>query len=311
MLEIRRIELRASEGVVDGVAVRYGDIAVVNGQPERFLPASLLPAAPSLRFMHDDTAVLAETVKLIATPEAMKFEARIADPYRQPLEGLIASGLIGGASIGFRALEERMTDGVREISLARLEEISLVDRGAYPQSNGLQMRRADDSAAMGRLEYRQSDSLIRGVIQLGVPGIVSLARRRRLLLPREADISFADNVFLLDGYSYENALASTGAGSLNVRRVRDTIAFETVTRALARTPALRTAQAKMRAGLLNGVVPGLQRIESETRTEDIDGVSWTTEVIKKAGVCELNTTARSGSGYSGSLSGGRRRGRGR
>lgn len=313
MLETRRIELRAAaDGLVEGVAVRYGDIAVINGQPERFLPASLLPDAPELRFMHDDKTVLAETVKLIATPAQMDFEARIAEPYREPLRGLIASGLLNGASIGFRALSERMAGGVREIALARLEEISLVDIPAYPASHGLAIRRADDSAIMGAVEYRQQAGVIAGSIALGVAGIVSLQRRRKLMIPKDIELEFdPTGIFLYDGYDQSRPLASSAsdAGSLTVRRTADAIVFATVARKLANTTVLREVRQKIRSGLMQGAVPGLGVKDSDSHV-DADG--FTVEVPRKAVLCHFNLTARRGDGYSGRLSSsGRRRRRGR
>lgn len=317
-IEMRRgIELRArDDGSVEGTVVKYGDIAIVHGQPERFEPGSLVMKAPAL-FYHHRGQKIASEVALIDTAAALDFRAQLDPRFVQPIRQSIQAGLLTGASIEFRALKERLEAGVRVIERATIEGLALVDVPAYPGSSGLQMRRVDDTAAFGQLEYRQATGVIAGRILLGVPGITSLARKKKLMIAKDADIMMADDIFLLDGYDYGKAIASTKAGSLEVVRKAGEIAFRTVNRKLARTPALRELRAKMRAGLVNGVVPGVQRPDNVIRLQggsitlpefkqaiayteiDEDGFEVTT--LRQTALCELNTTARSGDDYSGSV----------
>ena len=298
--ETRRVsELRASEsGVVEGVVVKYGDIAVVQGQPERFERGSVVLNAPALNFMHDGRQQIADRVELTDTPDALEFRAQLDSRYAQPIRQLIQGGLLRGASLEFRALQQRLEAGVRVIELARIEGLALVDLPAYPKSEGLQMRRADDTAAFGRIEYRQATGAITGKILFGVAGIVSLARRRKLLIPPDATIDFDDDIFIYDGYDQSRPIASSQAGSLSVRRTADALAFSTVGRRLAKTRVTRDVLEKIRAGLLKGVVPGLGVRASDTHT-DKDG--FTVEVVTDGIWCHGNLVARTGEGYSGQL----------
>ena len=73
------------------------------------------------------------------SPEALRFEAPI-NPGARGDQALadIAGGLLGGASLGFRAAyggERRSADGIREISRARLLDVALVDRPSYRGSS--------------------------------------------------------------------------------------------------------------------------------------------------------------------------------
>ena len=94
--------------------------------------------------------------------------------------------------------------------------------------------------------------------------------------------------------------SDAGAGSLEVVLLDDAIRF--ATRNLARTAVISEVRKTIRAGLLNGIVPGLLRIEADTR-KDADG--GTTKIIRKARLCELNLVARHGLGPD--RAGGRRR----
>ena len=308
-METRPIEIRASdniEGLVEGRVVRYGDTANVDGQPERFERGSLALSNPRLNFMHDRAVELAPSVALIDSAEECNFEARLADQYRDTVRGLMSSGIISGASMEFRPLEERMEAGVRVISLARLESIALVDIPAYRDS-AIAMRRADDTAQMGQVEYRQASGEIAGRILLGVAGIISLRRKRKLLIPKDAEIEFdPTGIYLYDGYDQSRPLASStpDAGSLQVRRTAEALIFTTIARKLAKTRVLQEVRQKIRGGLMRGAVPGLGIKDSDSYVDD-DG--FTVEVARKSTLCHFNLSSRTGDGYSGSVRGGRRR----
>ena len=291
----RHIEIRADDDVIRGVAIKYGDIARTS-PPERFAPGSVVIDDPILNLQHDRNKPIARMgagLTFDDSPEELRFEARLPDTfYARLAREQIAVGLLRGASVEFYPEVTAQVDGVVEVRRARLRGLALVDRPAYPASQ----LRADGYDA-SNLQLR-AGGVIQGAIQLGVAGITSLAHRRKLLIPRDADIGFADNIFLLDGYDYARSLANTAAGALVVTKSPEALLFHTVGRRLARTPILRETIAKMRGGLLSGAVPGLQRLDTERYTDD-DGFEVT--VVKRGGLCEINLVARAGQDYAGAL----------
>ena len=140
--EIRYTELRAEgERRLSGVAVKYGDIAVLPFGRERFEVRAfgdLGQADVILNTMHDRRRPLARSgsgLTLLDTKQALEVRAELpntreADDVLQLVETRVYRGL----SIEFKATRERMVSGVRTIQAARLTGIAICDRPAYPQS---------------------------------------------------------------------------------------------------------------------------------------------------------------------------------
>ena len=318
-METRRIEMRASDtddGLVSGTIVVYHDEAITREGRERFLPGSLALSSPSLNWQHFDDKVIAPSVSLIDSPERLKYEARIDPQYRSFVKDGIQSGILGGSSMEFFPLQSRMVENVNEISLARIVGLAVVQTPAYPRSSGLSYRAAEgfaDGSAQfpSQLECRQATNAISGFVELGVAGIVSLARRKKVLIPKDIDLTFdPTGIFLYDGFDPSKPLASSdpASRSLTVTRTADLLTFTTMPRRLPRTTVLQEVRQKVRGGLMQGVVAGLG-ITDSTEYKDSDG--FTVIVPQgKTTLCHFNLTSRRGAGYSGSLGGGRRRRRG-
>ena len=142
MQEFRYTELRAEgERQLSGVAVKYGDIAVLPFGKERFEVRAfgdLGAADVILNTMHDRRRPLARSgagLTLTDGPEALEVRAQLpntreADDVLQLVETRVYRGL----SIEFAATRERMVGGVRSIQAARLTGIAICDRPAYPAS---------------------------------------------------------------------------------------------------------------------------------------------------------------------------------
>jgi len=132
-----------------------------------------------------------------------------------------------------------------------------------------------------------------GIIRLGVVATTSMQRQERQVIEPDA-LDVTGDVFLLLGYDYDQALARTGAGSLEVKATPAGIAWRTAGR-LARTAAMEETRTRARAGLLAGVVPGFV----ETDTVMRDGI----KVVRAGVLCEINLVGRpTGDGSTFSLS---------
>lgn len=149
----RYLELRQEEdGFVAGTVLPYNDEAVIAGGQlrERFLPGSVIFDDVLLTPMHNRgmNLPLARTggggLELIDTPDSLEMRAQIPDTASgRDTQLLIQRGVIRGLSAEFIPLKERIVNGVREISKARLYNIAFVPRPAY---RGSTLHRDDESA---------------------------------------------------------------------------------------------------------------------------------------------------------------------
>ena len=283
----RHVELRqAADGDgFSGTILRYGDEAKVYGSREQFIPGSIAYDDVILNLMHDRGQPVARTgtpfLEIRDSSDALTLTAKYPDTvYGTRAREMIEAGVLRGLSAEFIADDERWDGNRRVINRARLYGVGIVDRPAYAMST-------IDRELTVPLEYRQRG--LSAFIPFGVEFITSLAKRQKRIISRELEL--ADDIFLLDGYDYNRALASSLAGSLIINQTAEGIAFSAGARALRRSPTWTDVRKRLRAGLVNGVVPGMQIIESET-FEAPDG--YVIEDIKKAGLCEVNLTARIG-----------------
>lgn len=282
----RTVELRAENDGLSGVILNYNERAA--DRAESFMPGSVRFDDVILNLMHDRHQPVARTgtdfLTVADSPTSLTLLARYPDTvYGRRARELVDSGVLRGLSAEFIAEEERRDGGLRVITKARLYGVGIVDRPAYAGS-------VIHRDLVMPLEYRQGGA-ISAFIRYGVPFVVSLARRKKILIPDPLDL--ADDIFLLDGYDYNRALAATAAGSLSVRQSRQGLTISAASRALRKAPLWPEVRKRMRAGLINGVSPGIMRVASDTYT---DPQGFEVERITKGGICEVNLVARESAG---------------
>lgn len=153
---------------LEGIAVRYGDTATLEwGETERILAGcfgnSVNEQDVLLRFQHNRSMPLARTggggLTLRDTPTALLASAVLPQTATaHEALGLVNANVLRGVSVGFVPIEtRRAADGATEIVRARLTEIGLVDKPAYPDSVVAAKRAAFEArgiAASGRREVR-------------------------------------------------------------------------------------------------------------------------------------------------------------
>lgn len=151
MAELERVEwpgleLRLADTedgrTVSGIAVPYGEITEhAPFGAERFLPGSLKKTVNDRRAAknamkvfrsHQYDVPIGHVMTWDDQPEGLHVTVRLADTTagRAAAEEAHA-GTLDSFSIGFRAIKDRVTDGVREVVEAALHEISLVALPAY------------------------------------------------------------------------------------------------------------------------------------------------------------------------------------
>ena len=141
-----KAELRAEGGnsrVVTGVAVRYGDEARLGGFRERIKRGALeLPSAPANLTMQHDRAMPLGILEWQDDDDALRFRSELTEGPRQDQALLdVRAGLVRGASMEFKLLQERLVEHneekgpLYEILKAAVVRNSLVDDGAYPKSS--------------------------------------------------------------------------------------------------------------------------------------------------------------------------------
>jgi len=296
MLITRQAEFRAEADGLSGTILRYGDEATIGRVRERFEPGSIRFEDVILNIMHDRKQPVARTgtpyLTLQDGAERLEMSARYPDTiYGRRAQELVDAGILRGLSVEFIPVQERMQGGVRVISQAALHGVGLVDRPAYPQSTL-------NRDLVVPLQYRATSGLFAELL-FNAPFIVSLAQRRKLEVAGLLEL--AEDIFLLDGYDYNRALASSAAGSMHVERTARGLQFFAPTRALRAAPLWTEVRKRLRANLINGITPGIMRLDSE---EYVDDDGFTVERITRGAVCELNLVARRGAGF---VSTGRRR----
>ena len=141
-MEYRFLGMRQAGRVLSGTAIRYGDVARIGGQREKFLPGSFPGVEGSdilLNRQHLRERPLARSngggLTVSDSPQALSIRAELpqtADSNETLL--LVKSGVLRGLSIEFEALRESQENGTRVVSEAKLFAVAVVDSGAYPAS---------------------------------------------------------------------------------------------------------------------------------------------------------------------------------
>lgn len=279
---------RESDDVVTGVAVRYGDIALnENGMPERFAAGSVHLQDPVLNLQHNREIMLARQgagLSFEDGPRELRVRAKIppTEYGRRALE-LIEHKIVRGFSVEYHPFEggERLVDGVYVIERAAVTGLALVDKPAYRQS-------VIERALVMPLRRRQGG--LSAFVEFGEVYTTTAAnRRKRVIVPGALDLA-PEGVLLLHG-DYSKPLASQAEGSLQVDLTEKSVALWAPHSRLRRSPYWSDANKLIRAGLITGVVPGIQVREVETY-EDSDG--FTVERILEGSLCEGYLRSREG-----------------
>ena len=141
-MEYRFLGMRQAGRVLSGTAIRYGDVARIGGQREKFLPGSfpgVEGADVLLNRQHKRERPLARSqgggLTVSDSPQALSIRAELPSTVDsdETLE-LVKSGVLRGLSIEFEALRESQENGTRVVTLAKLFAVAVVDSGAYPAS---------------------------------------------------------------------------------------------------------------------------------------------------------------------------------
>ncbi len=283
----RHVEIRSEDGgAVSGTVVSYGDTAHIGRTfYERFMPGSIHYDDVVLNLLHDRQKPVSRLgAGLELLDDASKFAMRSALPdtvFGREARELIDAGIIKGLSAEFVPQVESFDGAARVIKRAELVGIALVDRPAYPAST------LDKRSAWFSGHLRLRAGAISGFIPYAVAGLVSMQKRRKMIIEK-GSLSLADSVYLLAGFDYNASLAATAARSMRLRLTERGIEF--ATRRLPATSELRDVRKRIRAGLINGVVPGIAVEDSDMYDEG----GFSVERVKKGMLCEINLTAREG-----------------
>ena len=140
-LERRFCELRfdGDARVVEGVAMRYGDVAVLPWGRERFEARALAGDDVLLNLQHDRARPIARTsgggLTLVNTDKALTLRAELPETRdADDCLALLRGGVLRGLSVEFRADAERIEGDVRVVERATLHAVAVVDKPAYGDS---------------------------------------------------------------------------------------------------------------------------------------------------------------------------------
>ena len=138
--EKRFCEIRSEGRVLEGDAIRYGDVANFPWGRERIQPGAFVPlGSVILNRQHDRKTPLARTggggLSLEDSHESLRIRAELPDvPSANETLSLVRSKILRGLSIEFFPVSERQKGDLRIIEKARLVGVAVVDDPQYPQS---------------------------------------------------------------------------------------------------------------------------------------------------------------------------------
>ena len=140
MIEHRAVEIepRGYADKVEGVVIRYGDVAHVGNLQERFTPGafgkSIESSAIRVNWQHSRDRPIA-VPSFIDSPTELRAEFALPDTSDgRDARELLRQGVLTGLSVEFTPVEERFEDGVRVIERANIHGLGLVDYPAYRES---------------------------------------------------------------------------------------------------------------------------------------------------------------------------------
>ncbi len=147
------------------------------------------------------------------------------------------------------------------------------------------------AAALGGLEIRAGeDGNIRLTGRFPFNAVAVLAPgRSEIFAP--GSLEPRSNVFLLSQHRFETPLASTGAGTLDLRSDGEGLHFEArISPEVAETSHAKDALALIRSGLVAGLSPGFKIVNGGERVERRDGGLLRT--VTRAELHELSVVTR-------------------
>ncbi len=246
-LKTRVCEVRYTSGrTLEGVALHYGDIAQIGGGlRERFESGAFSPVSDVvLNSAHDRATPLARTdgggLTISDDREALRIRAVLPETSAaNDTIALVKANVMRGLSIEFRAIKERLEDGVRVIERAHLSAIAIVDTPAYSASTVEARRR------------KNRRTWIKGNIKYGVTlfcECVGGGCQKVVFAPTALENIDARDVLATIGRLSE-ALGSVSGGNLLFKNKRDRLDYEL-------TPAARdTAAGRQLTDLVDARVP--------------------------------------------------------
>ena len=280
-------------------------------------------AGTALNLQHDDTLTIGSTgdvLTLTDSPAELRMAAELpaGDAYDSVL-ALIGDGLTRGLSVEFRALNERLTNGVRVIQRATLPALGIVDDPAYPAS-GVEVRRRGRGLS-GEYRYnrdrvtrdrgtRRKTRVSSGAFRWQLEAFAEVQEKLNKSIAEAIEGAAADavresarEVQLLAGRSYDASLASLRTGTLKLTDTDEALKFEVdrlpdTTYAADLRAAMDAGSADFGVDLLytvppSDVVPNAVTIETEPGT----GVE--VEVINRAVLQALAVVSRAPRGNGG------------
>lgn len=158
-----RFDPLADDGTFDGLAVRFG---VVDSYRTSFDRNAFTWEGRSLPLLwsHDRAQVLGSVRSITPDGEGLRIRARLnLDVQRaREVRSMLASGDISGLSIGFQRLkDEARAGGVRHITRAKLNEVSVVAIPAVPGSVVTSVRATPDLSSF-LASLRAATSTLKG-----------------------------------------------------------------------------------------------------------------------------------------------------
>ena len=141
LLERRFSELIQKGRTIEGIALRYGEVATGAPFPERFEAGAFSPIGDiPFTVQHDRRRIIARNggggLEIQDTTESLKIRAKLLETREaQDAHLMISNGLLRGLSIEFYPTSESQENGVRVLSKAVLTTISAVDDPAYDGSH--------------------------------------------------------------------------------------------------------------------------------------------------------------------------------
>ena len=199
-----------------------------------------------LNLQHDDALTIGSTgdvLTLADSPAELRMVAEFpaGDAYDSVL-ALVGDGLTNGLSVEFRALNERLTNGVRVIQRATLPALGIVDDPAYSAS-GVEVRRRGRGLS-GEFRYdrdrvtrdrgtRRKTRVSSGAFSWQLERFAELQEELQESIAEAIESGAADairdrarEVQLLAGRSYDAPLASLRTGTLKLEDGPETLRFE-------------------------------------------------------------------------------------
>ena len=309
MSEKRYCELRSEGRIISGVAVKYGDVAVLPFGRERFQAGAFPTVATDdliLNYAHDRSRALSRTGGggLVVTDTAKSLSIKADLPPTREADDvltLIRSGVLRGLSLEFIARSERREGGVRVVERATARGFGIVDRPAY-----------SSSLVSVREEVRQRGRGLVGRFDYNTPTVLRNRGRRRKQTVRPGAFRFAiedetREINLLLGRDYDQPLASKQAGTLQL--IDNPERLEFFVDELPDTSYVRDFRAGLSSGAFvagvamlftippESAVPGATEIIPDPDNPDVD-----VEVVHEAVLTAIAVTTRAPRGNPGTVS---------